>query len=54
MMTGIIVRSWCPITHHEGVGQGATLEEARDAAVKACISNGGIPYCCDKHTRQVH
>jgi hypothetical protein len=49
----ISARSWCPMTGASGIGKGPTLAEARPAAVKQCIANGGMPACCTKFVRQI-
>ncbi len=49
----IKVKSWCPITHAVGFGQGPSFEVAKDAAIKACLANGGLAKCCYKFYRQV-
>jgi hypothetical protein len=49
----IKVKSWCPMTHASGIGTGPTFEVARDAAVKACLANGGQPQCCPKFYRKI-
>jgi hypothetical protein len=49
----IKVKSWCPITHSVGFGTGPTFDTAKDAAIKACLGNGGLPQCCYKFYRQV-
>ena len=49
----IKVKSWCPMTHAVGFGTGATFDVAKDAAIKACLSKGGLPACCTKFYRQV-
>lgn len=40
------VRSYCSITNRQGVGSGATLEEAKQKAIQACVAAGGLPNCC--------
>jgi hypothetical protein len=49
----ITVKSWCPITKASGIGKGATLEIARDRAIKQCLANGGLMKCCPNFTRQI-
>jgi hypothetical protein len=47
------VKSWCPMTHAVGFGKAPTFDAAKDAAIKACLSNGGMQGCCPKFYRQV-
>ena len=47
------VKSWCPITHAAGVGRGATFDIALEAAIKACLANGGLAKCCYQYYRQI-
>jgi hypothetical protein len=49
----ISVKSWCPMTKASGIGKGATLEVAKDLAIKKCLANGGLMSCCPKFTRQI-
>ncbi|THD61134.1 MAG: hypothetical protein E7813_22065 [Bradyrhizobium sp.] len=49
----ITVKSWCPMTKASGIGKGATLEVARELAIKKCLANGGLSSCCPKFTRQI-
>jgi hypothetical protein len=46
-------RAYCPMTHVTGIGHGSTPETAKEAAIRACISKGGIPACCNKFVRMI-
>jgi hypothetical protein len=41
------------MTKASGIGKGATLEVAKDLAIKKCLANGGLMSCCPKFTRQI-
>ena len=47
------VRSYCPMTHVVGIGKATSFERAKDKAIAACMSKGGIRACCYKFVREV-
>src|ERR1700693_2111340 len=49
----VVATSYCPMTGVLGTGRGKTFEVAKEAAIQACISKGGVSSCCYKFVRQV-
>jgi len=39
----------CPMTHVTGYGEGATHDDAVDAATKDCVAKGGLEECCQRY-----